>query len=243
MKVDELKLLSGVDIEVSPNIVVHHPKLSEIRDMGESEYYGLVTAICSTPSDYKSILYDQFGIDYEEVSEFEFFLMMWSTFGDKDISILFPGKHANDFQIVQDAETGLLLLRDEETGEFINEVIYASLVEYIREFHGLKKRVDKAGNESTKRYLIKKARKELERRKKDEPEAILAPLVSAMVNCEQFKYNHQTVWDLTIYQFMDSVRRIQKIKNVSDIMTGIYTGNIDGKKLPDDTLNWLGKLK
>ncbi len=243
MRVDELKLLSGIDVEVSPHIVMHHPKLSEIRDMGEGEYYGLITTLCSTPSDYKSILYDQFNIDYEEVGDFEFFLMMWSTLHDTDISIIFPGMKFEDFHIVQNNETGLLSLYNEKTGDFINEVVYTTITSYLREFHGLSKRVDKAGNESTKRYLIKKARKELERRKNDEYKPVLAPLVSAMVNCEQFKYDHHTVWDLTIYQFMDSVRRIQKIRNVSDVMTGIYTGNIDAKKLSDDTTNWLGVLK
>lgn len=242
MIINELKLLSGDDVEVSENITIHHPRLSEIRDMGESAYYGLVSLLCATPSDYKSILYDQFKIDYEEVGEFEFFLMMWSTLGDADISILFPDTKASDFKLVQNEDTGLLSLYNEKTGVFINEVVYYTLVDYLRKFHGFTKRVDKAGNESTKRYLIKKARKELERRKKEESKPILAPLVSAMVNCEQFKYDHHTVWDLTIYQFMDSVRRIQKIKNVSNINTGIYTGNIDGKKLSDSILNWLGNL-
>ena len=120
MIINELKLLSGDDVEVSENITIHHPRLSEIRDMGESAYYGLVSLLCATPSDYKSILYDQFKIDYEEVGEFEFFLMMWSTLGDADISILFPDTKASDFKLVQNEDTGLLSLYNEKTGVFIN---------------------------------------------------------------------------------------------------------------------------
>ncbi|MBO7461962.1 MAG: hypothetical protein J6T96_05150 [Bacteroidales bacterium] len=237
--IDELRLLRGDDFVVADKITVHHARLSEIVDLGESNYYSTVSSICATPSDYKAVLYDNFDIDWEEVEEFEFFLMMWGSLDTENTKLLLPDIECEKFQIVQKKDTEEVGLYNSETDVFINKAVYEELVEYIRKIHGLSKRVDKAGNESTKKYLLKKARREAKSQDK-KYKSTLAPLVSGMVNSTEFKYDHRTVWDLNIYQFMDSVKRIQKIKDVNNIMHGIYSGNVDSKKISKDTLNWLG---
>lgn len=238
---DDLKLLKGSDIKISEKIMLRHPTLSEIADMGEAEYYSFVSTLCATPSDYKSILYDEFNTDYETVGEFEFFITLFRSFGDKDLSIILPGINTQNFDVAYDHETDEICLLDEKNDIVITEAVYIELVDYLRKFHGFEKHVDKAGNATTKKYLIDRARKELKRKKKKEA-SVLAPLVSSMVNCEQFKYDHYTVWDLNIYQFMDSVKRIQKIKSADKILQGIYTGNVDSKKISRETYNWIGTL-
>ena len=35
--------------------------------------------------------------------------------------------------------------------------------------------------------------------------------------------------------------RIQKNLNYKNLMTGIYTGNIDAKKIPNSQLSWIGE--
>ena len=240
--IDELMLIGGGDIQINENIKIHHPTLGEIRDMGESKYYGLISTICATPSDYKSILWDNFEIDYETVSDFEFFIMLWSSLKDVDITVILPEIVVSEFSPVQNTETKEVLLYNRSKNIEITESVYLELSEYIRKFHGFEKRVDAAGNETTKKYLIDKARKELNRPNKKKNSSVLAPLVSAMVNCEQFKYDHKTVWSLNIYQFMDSVKRIQKIKSVDKTLNGIYSGSIDQKKISKDALDWLGTL-
>ena len=239
--IDELKLLKGDDFIIDDKIEIHHPKLSEVVAIGEKEYFSMVSSLCSTPSDYKSILYDNFGVDYTEVSEFDFFLMMWSSLNDETMKLLLPNIVRDRFVLVQHSEDQRIGLYDSISDIFIDDQVYNDVVDYIRKFHGLTKRVDNPGNENTKKYLIKKARKEL---KNPHPyRSTLAPLVSSMVNCGDFKYDHKTVWDLNIYQLMDSVKRIQKMKNIEHIMHGIYAGTIDQKNISQDTLDWLGAIK
>lgn len=239
--IDNLKLLAGDDVVINKKICLRHPTLREIKDLGESEYYGLISTLCATPSDYKSILFDEFNIDYEELGEFEFFTSLFHSLDDTDISIILPGIIVENFKLAYDNEDQEICLLDEQNDISINEATYIELVDYLRKFHGFEKHTDKAGNATTKKYLIDRARKELKRRKKKEV-SVLAPLVSSMVNCEQFKYDHKTVWDLNIYQFMDSVKRIQKIKSADKILQGIYTGNVDSKKISRETYNWIGTL-
>lgn len=239
---DALRILKGDDFMLDGVIKIHHPTLSEISDMGEKEYYGLISSICATPSDYKSVLLDNFNIDYEEVGEFEFFLMMWGGISSSDLNIILPDIDTSSYVICQHKDTNEIGLYSDKDDVFINDKLYNELVEYIRKLHGITKRVDKAGNETTKNYLIKKARRELNNAKNKKYESTLAPLISSMVNSKEFKYNYDNVWDLNIYQFMDSVKRIQKIKSVDSLMFGIYTGNVDQKKISKDAMNWLGKL-
>ena len=78
-------------------------------------------------------------------------------------------------------------------------------------------------------------------------ESYLEPLISALCNSEGFKYNFDTVWDLSIYTFMDATRRIQKIKSADHLMGGMYSGMLDVSKMNkgqlNKDLNWMGELK
>ena len=64
-----------------------------------------------------------------------------------------------------------------------------------------------------------------------------------MINCEGFKYNHTQVWDMKINAFMDSVKRIYKIKNAELLLQSGYSGfGISLKDVDKKQLNWLGEL-
>lgn len=78
-----------------------------------------------------------------------------------------------------------------------------------------------------------------------EYESFLKNLISAMVNYEGFKYNHEQVWDLKINAFMDSVKRVSKIKNADLLLQSGYSGfGINLKDIKDkNQLNWLGELE
>jgi len=68
-------------------------------------------------------------------------------------------------------------------------------------------------------------------------------MISAMVNSEGFKYNHNEVWNLKINVFMDSVMRIGKIKNASLLLQSGYSGfGINLKEVDQKQLNWMGGL-
>ncbi len=92
--IDELKLLKGDDFVIADKIKIHHPTLREICDMGEQRYYASVSTICATPSDYKAILYDEFEVDWEELGEYEFFLMLFSSLKYDDTKLLLPNQEA-----------------------------------------------------------------------------------------------------------------------------------------------------
>ena len=239
---DELQLFRGKDYKLNDKITIHHPTLNEICDYGEQKYYSMVSNLCATPSDFKVQLLDNFGIDYEEVSDFEMFSMISRSLTVEDTSIILGELDFKFFILAENTQTNELVLYDKQNDIVIDKAIYLLMVEYLRSIHGFERRVDKAGNEHTKKYLINRERRQLQRQKNKKYTSMLVPLVSAMVNCEQFKYNHSTVWNLPVYVFMDSVKRIQKLKNYNQLMQGLYAGTIDSKTLSEDSLNWMGSL-
>ena len=93
--------------------------------------------------------------------------------------------------------------------------------------------------------LIEDALEELQMASQKEYESFLKNLISAMVNYEGFKYNHEQVWDLKINAFMDSVKRVSKIKNADLLLQSGYSGfGINLKDIKDkNQLNWLGELE
>lgn len=240
--IDELQLFRGRDYKINDSITIRQPTVDEICNYGEQRYYTMVSSLCATPSDYKVQLLDNLKVDYEAVDDFDFFCLISHSYSTEDTAIILGDLDFRLFEIARNEENGDCFLYDPLHRITIDKTIYTLLVNYLRAVHGFKRKIDIGGNEHSKRYLIDKERRQQRYAATQKYESMLVPLVSAMVNCEQFKYDHTTVWQLPIYVFMDSVRRIQKLKNYTQVMQGVYAGTIDLKSISQDSLNWMGSL-
>lgn len=234
---DKLKLLRGEPL-VLGGLTVSHPTLEQIYQFGEENYWSTVSQLVATPFDYKVAL-DDAGLDYEKVEAFDLFIDIRSNFPKEATNIFFGDIDMSELYLVE-GQTGLALCND-GMGVYIDKPVYECITEYIRDINGIEKFKYRPGNAATKRQYIEDDRRALRRHKKKIFKSMLSPLVSSMVNCAGFKYDYTSVWGLHIYTFMDSVKRIQRIQNYNNLMTGIYTGNIEFKHVKSE-LNWLEEL-
>lgn len=163
-------------------------------------------------------------------------------FTPEQTSILLGDLDLSAYVLTVDPQDHSETLVNPQSGSVIDMAIYMQIVDYIRQINGLTKTVVKPGNAHTKEYLIKRERQKLKWQNNKKFESVLQPLISAMCNCEQFKFSYADVWDMHIYAFYDSVKRIQRIRDSAAITAGIYAGTVDGKKISSDSLNWLGSL-
>ena len=242
---DELKIYRGEDIKINDGITIHQPTLGEICDYGENEYYSMVHLIASSPTDMNWQLWDM-GIDYTKITDFELFSTIIVRFLDvESTKIIFGDLDFSAFELRKKSEdSDERFLYDEENDIIIDEYTYMLIMEILRKIHGFKHNVEVPANERTKKILIEDAKDQYLINKNKELHSQLLNLVSAMTNSSGFKYNHDEVWGVKINAFMDSVLRVQKIKDANLLLQSGYSGfGIDLKKLNDKSqLDWLGSL-
>jgi hypothetical protein len=225
---------------INKHITIYQPNIGQIMEYGERAYYSLVHTICAIPSDMKSQL-DDMGLDYEQIEDFQLFMMLVPTLSQESTSILFGDIDFTQLKIIQHPQNGEIVLTNRETGLVIDVLIYERIVNYLRQVHGLKKKVEKAKNARTKKILIEEDRRNIEINKNKPYKSFLTPLVSAVK--VRMGYTKDYVRNMGIYEFTDDVQRLQVIHNADALLHGMYGGMIDTKKIDKKELNWLKEIE
>ena len=242
---DELKIYRGKDFVVSKHIILHQPTLNEICDYGERDYYSMIYNFTATPQSLKVQLWDM-EIDYTEITPYQlFYQLLYRMYSQEKTSIIFGDLDFSKFQLMQRKDDESILLYQEIDGEsvIIDEYTYNIIVDYLCKSHFIERDLKIPITKSAKMILIEDAREEMEMNKNKEYHSTLKNLVSAMINSEGFKYNHSQVWDMKINAFMDSVKRIGKIKNAQLLLQSGYSGfGVNLKEINNKQLDWLGEL-
>lgn len=248
-KIDTLNLLRGRNFIVNDYITMHIPKLGEICDYGESDYFSMVTMLCSVGVSLCWQL-EKIGIPFDEISDYELFIRILSRhYETEQTSILFGNKinFSKTVPCLAKEDSDKVVLAQEIDGEVktvFTEDDYNIVVKALRGMHGFKRDDRVAGTASCRRAFIEDAEMEyqaiLQEGKKS---STLLPLISAMTNMEGFKFNIDEIWDMNIFAFMDSVKRIEKIKNANLLLQSGYSGfGVDLKKIKKEELNYMGEL-
>ena len=114
------------------------------------------------------------------------------------------------------------------------------ITSYLCTAHNLTKKVEKAANEFTKKFMIDEDRQKKEYGEKQPYKSFLLPLISA-VKCRQ-GYTLDYVRNMGIVEFMDEVNRLQVIVNSDALLQGCYSGMVDMKKINKNEFNWCREI-
>lgn len=224
-------------IPVGDHIKVRIPKLREIIEK-EDEYFGMVSIFTATPYDFMAEL-DDIGIDFTELNEFDLFMLLSIGLAESDTSLLFEDLDFSLFERAVNEQNGNLVLIDREHDIVIDRGVLAEIAMALRKIHHIEPNRKKPGNEEAKKYMIERARKKRARNRKRNAASQLEQLIVALVNTEQFKYNYESVLDLSVYQFNESVAQVVTKIDYDNRMHGVYAGTVDIKHVSQDDLTWL----
>lgn len=227
--------------EINSKIYVRQPTLGEIEEYGEQKYFGLVRALCATPADRKVEIWDALHVYWDTVDGYKLFISAFSGLKDTDMSMIFGELDTKTFRISMDGTMQDMALVNAD-GVVIDKAIYALITDSLRDMHKIRKNEDIGFDKYTKDAMIEDERDENEKAARKPFESILLPLVSSLTNCADFKYRWDDVWDLPVGVFLDSAARITKHENFTSLIRGIYSGNVDVKKISKKELNWMGSL-
>jgi len=232
----EMQLLAGDPIKLNDYITLTIPSLRQIKESDEKEYSMGVSKLCATSYDIKLYLYDM-NIDYEDIKDYDVFLMLYRNISP-ELFLLLLGVDLTKCEMEMKDES-IILTKDGV--QIFDRFTYTKMVQIIRDAHGFQRNYKIAGNKFTKQFYIDDDRKNLKKPPKEYKSA-LGPYISSMVNTSGFKYNYSTVWDITMYQLIDAVKRIGLRDNYKNIMNGVYTGNIKGTDVSKKELDWLRRF-
>lgn len=249
-KIDKLKLYFGKPYKITcptgKEIVVYQPTIGDIMERGEHEVYSVVNVFIANPTMYRLQLWDQ-GFDWNDMTEYELFMMLSPTLEPEDTDILFGDLDFTKFEkcIATNPETEEqhITLYNAEQDIEIDEATHKNLIEYVRFLFNMYPKVEKAKGKSTKEALIWEDRDKQERNKNKEQQSMLLPMISSCLNHPGFKYKKKELVEVGIVEFMDSVQRLQIYESTTALLKGMYSGFCDTSKIPKENFDFMREIK
>lgn len=239
LEVDELSLYFGDPYVINDYITITLPKIGELVVFGERPYYSMIQTVTAIPSEMKSQLWDM-GIDWTQITDFQLFMMLAPTLPKDKTSIIFGDLDFQSLRPFENKENDTVFLGNPETGVIIDELAFGKIHSYLCSAHNLTKKVEKAANEFTKKFMIDEDRQKIQYNQSKPYKSFLRPLISA-VKC-RMGYTLDYVKNMGLYEFMDDVSRLQIIVHSDALLQGSYSGMIDTKKIPKKEFDWCREI-
>ena len=250
---DKLKLFFGepyiIDVEdAEGTITLTQPTIGDIIELGEKRFYMTLNAFTTNTTSFRLQLWEQ-GMDWNKISDFELFIMLVGT-ADKEVYRLFaPDIDFSKFGVYQKQKPGseevVKVLYNVEDKIEINEEVYFHLSQYLRNVFNIFPEEKMTSDATMKRWFIQKDKRELANREqmkhKDEDSGLL-PVISACCNHPGFKYKSKELKELNVFQFYDSVKRLQVYESSTALQKGMYSGFMDGSKVSFDDYNFMRSI-
>ena len=180
------------------------------------------------------------GLDYNQLNDFELFILLAPTLSLESTSILFGDLNFTKLKCYRNPENGEIILADKESNVKIDRLIYELITNYLRKVHGLKKKIEHAANEMTRQILIDEDRQQIKLNKDKPYKSFLLPLISSVK--VRMGYTKDYIRNMGIVEFMDDVNRLEIIHNADALLQGCYAGTIDMSKIQKKELNWMREL-
>ena len=245
---DTLQIYCGIphtiDIPTANgSLTITLPTVGDIVRAGHKKFYATLNIFTTNTTSYRLLLWQQ-GIDWNTLSDFELFCMLYQQIDDEIAQMLFKDIKFSDFQLYSKkiGEDETVILYNQNLDIEINEEVYQNIAQYLRIAFNTHPDEKITKDEGLKKAYIRKdesALRQAETAPKDENDSSLQPLISACVNHPGFKYNLQEVMNISIFEFYDSVKRIQLYENTTALMKGLYSGMIDGSSVKPDAYNFM----
>ena len=243
---DELQMYYGMDYKINDQITIKQPNIGEIIEFGEKKVYASIMPFVGNPTSYRLQLWDM-GVDWNKISDFELFMMLVQGLKKEDTSLIFGDLDFSQLKPYTNTNDNSLVLANETLTFIVDEYTYMHIREYIRMLFQQYPKVEKAKGKSTKLSIIDEERMKIfndQKNNKNSNKSMYLPLISALVNHPGFKYKKNELKECGIYEFMDSVKRLQLYESTRALMSGMYSGMIDTSKMDlSKELNWLRDLQ
>lgn len=249
---DRLQMYFGepyhINLEsASGEIVVLVPTIGDIIAIGEKKFYNTLNIFITNTTTYRLML-DEAGLDWNVVTDFELFCMLFSNI-DKDVArLLFENIDFSKFELfskqMDSSDDKTVILYDKEDDIEINEEVYQHIAQYLRLVFNMQPDEKITDDPVLKEMYLHKDRRqlEIEKKKGEKADTSIMPLISACVNHPGFKYKLLELRHVNVCEFYDSVKRLQIYENTTALLKGSYSGMIDSSKIDKEQFNFMREI-
>ena len=265
-----LKIYFGDPYPITDQITLQQPTIGEIIDYGEDKFYAVLLMFIGNTTYRKYFLW-QNGIDWNKISDYELFCSLVKNLPMEETSFFFKDIDFEGFDIYElpdpppeePVPEGHKLTQTEKRTRLFNKFdlahtfynkdqdieinceTYKYLVKVMRTMFQIFPKTEYAANKATKELMIEEEEnklKQLEKEGGDDDSSTLLPMISACVNHPGFKYKTTELRDVGMYEFMDSVKRLQIYESTRALYAGMYSGFADLSKVPKEQFDFMRSI-
>ena len=236
-----------IDVEEADGtIAITQPSIGDIVSLGEKRFYATLNIFITNTTAFRLQLWEQ-GLDWNEMSDFELFIMLIGT-ADKEVYQTFlpdiDFSHFGIFQKQVDDDNKIRVLYDVNNKIEINEQVYFHLSQYLRTVFNIFPEEKLTKDFIMKEWFIEKDKRELRNRelkkeRGDDDDSGLINIISGCCNHPGFKYKSSELKELGVFQFYDSVKRLQVYESTTALQKGMYSGFMDTKGIKPEDYNFM----
>ena len=240
---DMLKLLMCRDYTTRNGIIVRQPRVGEIIDVGEEQFYKGINIWITNTTSYRVALWHN-DIDWCKITDYELFFSFFKAMDPNISSLLFPNLDFSTFEqrqkVIGENEYEPLLVSF-DLDMIIDNMTYLEISQYLRTMFGIFPKDEYGKGTATKEAMIFED-EEKARLSKGGFTSTLYPLISFLTNHPGFKYRIDELEDIGIFQLMDSAARIPATENTRALLVGSMSGFADTSKIPKENFNFMREL-
>lgn len=242
---DPLVLYYCEDFKVAENkITIHQPAIQDFITYGEDNIYSLISPFVSNRTSLRLQLWNN-GLDWNKVSDQWLFCSLLNQLNPKYSNIMFGDIDFNTFRCVEikpDKKSEIVLyskkhdiIIDDKT-----RILMSKFIQHM--FNQFPPEEEFTSSKQLKRDLINRDKQALIQQKnelKKSKGSKLLLYLSFCLNHPGFKYKKNELRDVGIFEFMDSVSRLNIYESTKALYSGMYSGMCDLSKVNKNEFNFM----
>ena len=238
---DPMRMLLCKDYQTQNGIIIRQPRIGEIVDIGEEKFYRNLNVWVTNTTSYRVALWHM-DVDWNKFTDFELFCSIYKATEPDVMSIILPDIDLTSYEgklRVLGEEQYEPVLYSESEDQVIDYMTYLEISQYLRTMFNIFPKDEFGKGRATKEMMIWEDELNASKNEGSKFRSSLFPLVSACINHPGFKHSLQDLPEVGMFEFMDSVNRLQVYENTRALLAGSMSGFCDTSKIDKDNFNFM----
>lgn len=240
-----LKVYFGDDYILNDRITIHQPSIQDFIEFGEENINRVVAPFSANTTAYRVQLWD-IDIDWNKITNMDLINLLFKTIDFEYSKLIFGDINFNTFNIYEKTYNGetTSVLYSEEADIEIDEKTLSKMCKYIQYMFATHPPEEEfVSNKTLKQELINNDRQKQLKWKKENRNQNMLSMISSCLNHPGFKYKKNELRNVGIFEFMDSVQRLQIYEQTHSLLLGRFNGLCDLSKVNKDEFNFMRDIR